>query len=670
MPYRSIDVGRPLAISVAPKPGEGLSDLILRACNENGFVRTFEVATLFGRAQTSGNVTPWAITANPPDLQLVANVLCRPISEISRMAYERQGATVRFFDSFIRRGHLGHSRRVAPSSLKIRPYQKAIWHIGALSFDPSTMEKLLGVCPVCCRTLGYGRTLGVCFCENCVHPEDSHVGVTDLRDFPQARVNVGDIEALRFVTNFIDPEISNCGMKGVHPDLHTFGRGKLFELAVEVGRLLDQENRPPEGARPHKLGQISPLSLSVAGRALMNWPKGFHEVGERLRHKWCFRRKSGGHLWHPVRQLIQVPYFGTEMAVVVANALKGSLATSISIQLASNGSGLGSVVNDKINYLNKIAKCKGPIYDEACVTGLPVPSLLSCYLSSYFLCPDEHFTALRGRETAIIELFERFPLSEKASGHILLRDAVQIFFHAKGDPWPQILKALRDDDMRVVRVGSHVPLIQQLYLDDLHSWEVFLKRLKPLENGLLTKLTVEEGSFYMNCGSRITSTAMAAGLIERNLTLAEIYKFRRRYISMKEIGLQRLLAGSKFNYKSETDKLNGCGIKPLVGGVGFRYREEVESYYNTRIPPNPELEKEGISALRNAVWQRLGIKITFRQAQVARLLLDGYTFREIAGPVGRTAQSLRTRRGRLYKNMGVSSMEELSVLLSQEVERN
>ncbi|KQV83175.1 hypothetical protein ASC90_21465 [Rhizobium sp. Root1220] len=627
----------------------------MRACSENGFLRVFEVGMLWGNNAHQQTIAPWITSFNAPNLSLVASVLGQDEAEIAPLWYGERNNTINFFDRQIRRKHLIRSRRVSPSSFKKAPYQKAIWHLAPLTFDPQTLEMLLDECPVCKQKIGWQRTLGICFCENCVDPENPHVSKTDFRDFPQPKVSAGLASNLRYVTDLIDPEVPAAALRALHPELQALGRGEVFELAVEVGRLIDQESSPPDTARPHKGGPVTPQALGDAGRALSNWPDGFYEVGERLRNNWFFRRKAGGPLWHPIRQVLQDSFFSAEIKVVVADALKGSLATTIS----EHSRGRLRAVPLPLEHLNKVARMSEAILEESAISGLPVPALLGCYLRNGFLCPDPHFAGLSNKGIPLIGMFEDLPLCRTAEVRMSLRDAVHLYFHGKGDPWPEVMAALRDGKLSATRIKGEDAYIDRLFVDDFQSWSGQLKTLRPGRDAEHIGLTVEERAFYLNCHSSCVATTMQIGALSRTATLAELQRFRRENITIKEIVLGRLASGEKLNLKYEGIALNRAGILPRHPAVHFRSRRAVERYYREKRARTSELDIDAISGLKEKLLKRNQIKLSPHQAKVAYLLNAGWRSREIAASMGVPLARVKNAERAIFKNCEVRSRDEL-----------
>ena len=166
---------------------------------------------------------------------------------------------------------------------------RAIWQVRALSFDPQTHEQLLSFCPVCQKSLGFSTIGGIAFCDFCRGTDKGPLEPSvDLRDFPQSLVETDDDEALRFVTQLIDPDpaVRAAFAPGLSEELAAFGRGELFDMACAIAAVIEQ-NTLVDAPTPRKHGgeglfrPFKPFALAEAGRALLDWPTGFFRICER-----------------------------------------------------------------------------------------------------------------------------------------------------------------------------------------------------------------------------------------------------------------------------------------------------------------------------------------------------------------------------------------------------
>ncbi|MCW2282588.1 ribosomal protein S14 [Rhodoblastus acidophilus] len=180
-------------------------------------------------------------------------------------------------------------RRVSPLALRQSGYHRAVWELRPLAFDPGTMERLLQNCPVCGSVLGWRRTFGICHCDRC---KDRHRRPTvDLRAFPQPLVEVEDMEALAFVASLVDPLRSEPTVWGsrLSSEVRELSRGEMFDLSVALAAVLENDSLPPGERRALRFSKavgalgLEPRFLALAGRALLDWPRGFFRVADALR---------------------------------------------------------------------------------------------------------------------------------------------------------------------------------------------------------------------------------------------------------------------------------------------------------------------------------------------------------------------------------------------------
>jgi transposase len=173
-------------------------------------------------------------------------------------------------------------RRVSPRALEIAQYHRALWELRPLGFDPQTKEKLLGICPVCNRKLGWLRADVPTLCDKCD---------TDLRDFPQPVSPVDDQEAYGFVVGLVDPDGAKkeAARRLLSEPWRGFSNGDLFETAVALasGLTLDPARTAKSAQGRSKGGEqfqaLTPDLLAAAGRAIIGGPDGFAALCERYR---------------------------------------------------------------------------------------------------------------------------------------------------------------------------------------------------------------------------------------------------------------------------------------------------------------------------------------------------------------------------------------------------
>jgi hypothetical protein len=287
--------GKPLVIPIDFQPGEGLADALTRATAVNGYDTThavLEAAGLDGRY--GAGVASRAIGHEDALAATLGN--SGGVSALRPLLYVPDPDRKGWHDFFGARIRLAHRevlrRRVSPRAMLTSAYSRAIWSIKVFSFDPSTKEYLLETCPVCGRHFGFTHTLGLAHCEHCTTTD--HEGFTrggvDLREYPQPLVSVDDVTALDFVTGLIDPDPDvRANFRPQLPEcFRGFDRGALFEFVVALACALtaDPSRKTaflPRPASRAEYARFTPEVLATAGRAVLDWPAGFHVLADRLR---------------------------------------------------------------------------------------------------------------------------------------------------------------------------------------------------------------------------------------------------------------------------------------------------------------------------------------------------------------------------------------------------
>ena len=269
-----------LPIKVTPRHGEGLVDLIYRAIAQNviGDVK------FLCKALGAKGILHHAAFAKLPLLQAhhISNVLGTENgpTDVEPLLY---GATdlgppwISFFGRTLSVNHFSCLRRIAPSTLQNEQrYTRAIWGVRPLGFDPKTKERLLWSCPNCERRLSFRFCLGLNNCDYCG---------ADLTAFPQPNVEIQDGAAIDFVTSLIDPTQQRSVV--LHENLSPYDDGQIFSLVVALGWSLHLAGVGSAPLRPHNarwIGEdgVPPECLAIAGRAVMEWPRGIHSLPNRF----------------------------------------------------------------------------------------------------------------------------------------------------------------------------------------------------------------------------------------------------------------------------------------------------------------------------------------------------------------------------------------------------
>jgi transposase len=283
-----------VAACISPYPDESLLGFVTRA------LRLTAVRQLKAGLRVAGATRPEpvAITTTLSDPAQIASLAyafgCDP-EEIRSRTYapgtfdHSTTETLNFFGTKIRSQYFeAKVRRVAPRALEIEPYHRAISQLRPFSFDPLTNETLLDTCPVCNRKLGWRRAQGATMCDKCV--DGRGLANVDLRDFPQVLIETGDPEALRFVTDLVDPlqERKASARRLLPASWHNISNAAVFEavMALAAGLTMDPAaSKSAQGRVKHNddFQRLTPHMLALAGRAIINGEKGFAALADRYR---------------------------------------------------------------------------------------------------------------------------------------------------------------------------------------------------------------------------------------------------------------------------------------------------------------------------------------------------------------------------------------------------
>ena len=272
---RQQSLGQLLALPISLRPGEQLRDAVLRATEENGFSRTGPVLGL-GQLGLRTKLSAIKTAHDVSEVMKLIDVLgvrrdSPQLHELLAHQAVQSRRHISFFGHRLARSNLSAHRRVSPRALRLDGYQRALWSVRWFTHDIETLERLIDFCPVCRVRLGWEITKGVSYCQKCSSPK------TDLRDFPQPLIEVGDERAMKFVTEVINPLVSEQDFRkrwtSVYPGC---SRADLFQLAVEIA----MECQRFDNNRCGPVECIAPENLERAGKVLLDWPSGLLELSQ------------------------------------------------------------------------------------------------------------------------------------------------------------------------------------------------------------------------------------------------------------------------------------------------------------------------------------------------------------------------------------------------------
>lgn len=548
------DVSEPkaLAIPVQPQLGEGLADVVFRACAENGFHDLWIINRLLGKHSIKQGWGHSRFARSDFDVEVLAHFLGVPngVADIERLMYRKGTHGVNFFGVEISGIELMATRRISPLSLRERPYAKAIWSIRSLSFDPRTKERLLDRCPECSSVLQYRIAGDICRCTRC--------GVADFRDHPQPIVEVEDAEGLDFVTNLIDPEAQT--VSSVHDDLKNFGKGEIFTLATTLARVIQTENSGGS-RRPSPTAE----SLSLAGSAIKAWPKKFAEVVEIYASS---KNPDQNHtldssLYGVTAELRKV--VRKELATVLSGRTRNYDVKSQARRTATH-----------VKFWSSPA-----VMDQANKFGLPVIDVLALYADRVIECPDRRYAERLGIPGGAPPMdFGAFEShTAQVSGLVSVLDAV---WGSKSSrhPWSQVMgEVIRNRIGVSIRAPSSKNFIESAYTADVKGIRSICETQETTVDPKAT-VNVREAKFYLRMG-----TGEIAGLKRQRyfkddiITMEQIWRFQDEFISPFEIRARLIVAGIKPRSVIQIGaRLQADGAKRTLLDLHRYHRDDGEQY--------------------------------------------------------------------------------------------
>lgn len=550
--HPNVSEPKALAIPVQPEPGEGLADVVFRACAENGFHDLWIINRLLGKHSIKQGWGHSRFARSDFDVEVLAHFLGVPngVADIERLMYRKGSHGVNFFGVEISGNELLAARRISPLSLRERPYAKAIWSIRSLSFDPRTKERLLDRCPECSSVLQYRIAGDICRCTRC--------GVTDFRDHPQTIVEVEDAEGLDFVTNLIDPEAQT--VSSVHDDLKSFGKGEIFTLATTLARVIQTENSGGS-RRPSPTAK----SLSLAGSAIKGWPKKFAEVVETYASS---KNPDQNHT-------IDSSLYG--VTAELRKVVRKELATVLSGRTRNY-----DVKSPARRAATQVKFWSSPaIMDQASKFGLPVIDVLSLYADRVIECPDRRYAERLGIPSGAppmdFDAFERH--TAQVTGMVSVLDAV---WGSKSSrhPWSRVMEEVVNKRIGVSIVSpSSKNFIESAYTADV-------KRIRFIcENQEATVdpkaiVNVREAKFYLRMGTGDVAALKRQGYFKDDIiTMEQIWHFQDQFISPFEIRARLIVAGIKPPSVIQVGaRLQAAGAKRTLLDLHRYHRDDGEQY--------------------------------------------------------------------------------------------
>jgi hypothetical protein len=593
-------IGIRLAIPVTPLPGEGLADIVFRAAHVNGLQ---DIGKRWGNPIVRDH-SHLGITLASPDLQKLGDLLGTPNgdTDLSPIQFEKyvRGAPFgssfptrlpfarlcNFFGARIPTVQLLRSRRVSPQSLRGALVSKAIWHLSALTFEPNTHELLLDLCPGCHRQLDFKNAFNLYRCNACG---------TDFRDAEQPIVAVEDREALKFVTSLVDPE-----SRDPHPQRHKKAsilaeedRGSLFMLCVFIGKVLDNNfNRHETGSLISMTGaSVSPSNLSVAGRAILEWPVGFDKLNDKLK-RILWENGILGEVRDPFRKYIQ------KHPEIFSKSILTSFDAAVVPKITIPAAGISEIRKPCVHDL--AVQSSGNLDDHMLSlrndvktlhwsrgfisarrsTGLS-RSVLSDFVisrSRLALSSDEMAQYLGELNNELAGISQSLPRVREHS--LSLKAIIAALYLRMGSPWPGVLQAVIERRLPLAVSASRSSWIDSLRVEDFSVWAHFCRDLAPFAGTLELPLGWRDVAFHLNAPNPGFHRRFAHHFgVKKQLTLKDLYHFRTEHISASEISTLASIGGKNRTSRLIARELKRLGIPSCPTLAGFYSRNSIRDTY-------------------------------------------------------------------------------------------
>ncbi|MGO7786633.1 hypothetical protein ACC703_03980 [Rhizobium ruizarguesonis] len=628
-------VGFRLAFPVEIMPGEGFADLLFRAISENGHQNPYIVLKLIGISPQLRIPTPYAVAGKNLDCELVADVLglrssCS-LTPLLCKPSDSAGTKVCFFGRDVRKKNFFEPyRKVSPRSLRQSNYQKAIWSVQGINFDPATGEQLLTRCPVCDSVLSFGDTYGVDQCANCFQSDGV---VTDLREHSGELIDVCDVEALNLAVELVNPEvpIGEIDWRLIHNDLRQFGPGQLFELisnlAFYKNHLIRSMGRKQSAAK--RMGLPHANDLAEAARAVIDWPNGFAAYAETMRELQTQKlqrspSRSRNHPSHPVSLASRMLERDlNKMVLTVATSARGeaSLNTLRSAAgTADSGACSGHLAQAfRNNYRSNVlvtavraVKQRNSVVSPLDVNFLLISSsvllrrfcrrtcLPLCFIGDLISTNllekiDPAIDHLLGRSSEPPDVGIEARLDAVASKGRLpwvsmpLYMAISALTSTGVNPWPAVYSAILIGELKVWRHPNPRVGPTHYCVADFNKLRMILSRAK---STLIGELPAGRDAVRSVLGltEEKLGPLQRQKILQEDLTLSDLWTFREQYISFEEVLRRLTMTRNSAAMSVVIDQLLERKT-PSIGsyrngrGVTFWPRKEVESLNGVPLAP-------------------------------------------------------------------------------------
>lgn len=646
---RSGLIGKRISFPVDPRPVEGLADLIFRAASENGFWSPRPLLEQMGIGRNCRlSARSLYRRAHALDTGRISDVLGTSFANAAEAVAPtpRRGGegSLGFFGRDVRSPmFFSNLRRIAPKTLAMLGYQKAIWSVLDLSFDPATKEKLISKCPECNHQLTYEMSYGVEVCGSCFERGKR----IDLRDIPLDQIKIDDVEALDIVTNLINPEFPLTALSSLSlpSELMQSGPGALFALLTKLARYATTCASQGSSETYH---QLLPVELATVGRAMMKWPEGLRDYGDRLWLLWMkaekrtasaqsdvndirLRRPHTGQFNHPLEFACEgydkglrdrVVKHGVGMAsdrsrllgflsdtlkdTEHSSTLKRSSVPTTSYNprwrprsaskaameaISQFWAGLGT--DRSYEVINTIMGAIPRFSEVSSELGIALPYLSDLISMGIIDKVDDDIDRLMRDDVAgtgsnlAHQLDELACRSERPIGALPLQDVCAALITERVNPWPSLLTSMLNGKLRFWTSSVSASLMKRVAVWNFDQVRNLISDA-PMRPDVY-RVPTQHSSLAIAFGTRIdVMHGLRREGFVNDMTLENLWRFRAKHIMVPEIKLR--LAMNSINRAPRSLVSELCNVafrhSPQPNRrVRFFEREAVEDYYGGNMVP-------------------------------------------------------------------------------------
>jgi hypothetical protein len=456
-----------------------------------------------------------------------------------------------------------------------------MWHLSALSFEPDTLELLLEACPTCGKRLDFKNARAFHTCDACQ---------TDFREVEQPIVQVEDRQALKFVTDLIDPlSHRQCDALQICPALAKQDRGSLFMLCVFIAKILDKNFDRDDGGKLTSMSGacVSPSNLSLAGRAILEWPVGFDKLN-RVLGQILSENAINAELRDPFRKFIKK---NESFDKAMVAAFDAAVVPSITIALAATGKAFRAplVPAHPVHAVGKpslAGEVKDLHWSRTFVSARDDTGLPRGVLSDFVLAAEKQSPTAGNRADFLRRLKEELflcsgalPQAQKDS--LPLQQVIASLYIGRGNPWPDIIRAVLHRELPLSVDSSKSTWIDSLRVSEFDAWSEHCRCLRPFTDTLDLSIGWRDVCFHLGVSQSSFHKRFVQNFGSKNLfTLRSLHEFRLRHISVGELQNSAYIGGTSRSSKLIARELKRLGILTVPGLAGFYPREVIRGFYS------------------------------------------------------------------------------------------